>query len=395
MKPVSPSAQSTSSTGRRIAVLATLAAGLHLASPRALQAESFLEAKYQDYRETDGRIRVAAKYGLAQIDLNDATRLSVRGVVDTITGSSPTGEPAPAGSDQVPLGSLDDVRNAAIVSLAHTTGDWQLSGEFAWSDEHDYLSRGYSATVVRELNKKNTGLQFGLSFIDDSIKPAFFSVARPKTTRDFLIGVSQLLGPNTRITANLSYGTTSGYLDDPYKIVLKTTEIAPGLDLGLTFPEHRPSHKARVIGYFEIAHYLENLRAGIESSVRLFHDDEGINGTTFEAAWRQRLGEHLVIGPLARWYRQTAADYYYPNLDNTSIVPVVEPDANTPFYSSDYRLSAFDATTFGAKAVYHVNEHWAIDVSYERYTMRGRDDVTSRSAYATANILNFGGRFTF
>ncbi len=150
-----------------------------------------------------------------------------------------------------------------------------------------------------------------------------------------------------------------------------------------------------MIGYFEIAHYLENVRAGIESSLRLFHDDQGINSTTLEAAWRQRVGEHLVIGPLVRWYRQTAADYYHPNLDNTSIVPEIEPDATTPFYSSDYRLSAFDATTLGAKAVYTINEHWGFDVAYERYTMRGRDGVTSRSAYATANILTFGGHFTF
>ncbi len=208
-------AHSTIPAGRRTAALATLAAGLYLASPRSVPAESFLEAKYEDYQETDGRIHVAAKYGLAQIDLNDATQLSVRGVIDTITGSSPTGEPAPAGSDQVPMASLEDVRHAAIVSLAHATSDWRLSGEFAWSKEHDYLSLGYSATVVRELNKKNTEVQFGVSFVDDSVEPVFFDQARPKTSRDFLIGVSQLLGPNTRITANLSYGTSSGYLPIP------------------------------------------------------------------------------------------------------------------------------------------------------------------------------------
>lgn len=380
---------------RRVVSLAVLVTVLHLASPRAAQAESYLQVKYEDYRENDGRIHVAAKYGLAQIDLNDATQLTLRGVIDTITGSSPTGEPAPDGSDQVPVSSLEDVRHAAVASLAHAWGDWRVSGEFAWSKEDDYLSLGYSTTLARSFNQKNTELQLGFSFIDDAVQPAFFATAQAKTSRDFLIGINQLLGPNTRLTANVAYGTSSGYLDDPYKIVLKNIELAPGLELGITFPEHRPARKEKLIGFVEVAHYLEKMRAGVESSVRWFHDDHGITSTTLEAAWRQRVGERWIVGPLLRWYRQSAADYYHPDLNNTTIDPVTTPDVTTPFYSSDYRLSAFDATTVGAKVVCTLSERWAFDLTYERYAMKGRDGVTSDSAYATANILTLGGRFTF
>lgn len=368
---------------------------LHLTPPRATRAESLLQVKYEDYRESNNRIHIAARYALAQIDLNDATRLRVRGVIDTITGASPTGAPPSDGSDQVPLAALEDERHAAVASLEHGAAAWMVRGELSWSQEDDYRSLGYAATVVRAMNRRNTELEFGASWGDDSVEPAFFASARSKRAREFLVGVTHLLGRNTRLTATLAHGSTRGYLSDPYKVVLKTVELAPGLGLGLTFPENRPSRREKFAGYLELAHFIARLRAGVEGSLRCFRDDHGIHSVTLETAWRQRIGERWILEPHVRWYRQSAAEYYHPDLDVTGIMPVVAPDATTPHYSSDYRLSAFDAVTLGVKLVWQVNARWSGDAAWARYTMRGRDGVTSPSAYCDANILTLGASVRF
>ena len=43
------------------------------------------------------------------------------------------------------------------------------------------------------------------------------------------------------------------------------------------------------------------------------------------------------------------------------------PRPNGPFFSSDYRLSAFRSYTYGLKAIWTVNPHWQLDLSIERY----------------------------
>jgi hypothetical protein len=172
-------------------------------------------------------------------------------------------------------------------------------------------------------------------------------------------------------------------------------ELAPGLPLALTFPENRPNRRTKLIGYLEVAHYSERLRGAVETSVRAFRDDQGVTSTTLDLAWRQRLGAKWIFSPFVRWYQQSAADYYHPNLDATPIIPVDDPADATAYYSSDYRLSAFDATTLGAKLTCAWSERWGFDLAYERYTMRGRDGVTSASAYCTANILTVGLKLGF
>jgi hypothetical protein len=48
------------------------------------------------------------------------------------------------------------------------------------------------------------------------------------------------------------------------------------------------------------------------------------------------------IQPTVRWYRQTAADFYTPFILNTE-------NPGTGYQSSDARLSAFRALTYGVK----------------------------------------------
>ena len=84
---------------RVLAIAALLASFL----PRALRAEESIRYKYQDYNEAGGRVDVQVHSAAIEKDLGTATHLKVEGVIDAIAGATPNGQPAPAGSTQVPL----------------------------------------------------------------------------------------------------------------------------------------------------------------------------------------------------------------------------------------------------------------------------------------------------
>jgi len=132
--------------------------------------------------------------------------------------------------------------------------------------------------------------------------------------------------------------------------------------------------------------------------------------------WHQKLGEKLLISPLARYHLQSAADFYAPVFNGTLVDPdgvnaalqsdgslLFEGDAGFPgdgtafavpawprYYSADYRLSHLETWTFGVALRWQVHEHVAIDLAYKRYLMNGLDGVTLSSAYPQANVFTMG-----
>ena len=374
----------------RIRVLFLMMVLWLLAPQRDAKAEDSITYKFQSWQEDDGRIRVDAHYAQLETVLSTETKLKIVGLVDTISGATPSGQPAKPGSDQVPLSQLTDRREAGSIEVTHPLERVALVGGFATSKESDYLSDVWSAKALIDFNQKNTILQLGYARANDDITAAFLTTSREKTADDLIIGVTQLLSPQTVITANLSYGYTSGYISDPYKIVEKRTEILPGFFLDLTFPENRPSSKEKWIGFVSVNHALENLNAAVEGSYRLLDDTFGTTSHTVELAWFQKFGERLIVRPAMRFYQQSAADFYRVDLNGTSITPPNEATGRAPYYSADYRLSSMRTWMLGVKAIWDINDWCAIDVTAERYLMQGRDRVTPASAYADANVFTIG-----
>jgi hypothetical protein len=374
----------------RIRVLFLMTVLWLLSPQRDLKAEDSITYKFQSWQEDDGRIRVDAHYAQLETVLSTETKLKIVGLVDTISGATPSGQPAPAGSDQVPLSQLTDRREAGQIEVAHPFEGATLVGSFARSKESDYISDVWSAKALIDFNQKNTTLQLGYARANDDITAVFLPEPRKKTADDFIIGVTQLLSPQTVITANLSYGYTSGYISDPYKIVEKRTEVLPGFFLDLTFPENRPSSKDKWVGFVSVNHALENLNAAVEGSYRLLDDTFGTTSHTVELAWFQKFGERLIIRPAVRFYQQSATDFYRVDLNGTSITAPGEATGRAPYYSADYRLSEMRTWMLGIKAVWEINEWCAIDATFERYLMEGRDRVTPVSAYADANVFTIG-----
>jgi opacity protein-like surface antigen len=395
-------------------------------APRAA-TEDRVEYRYEDYNEDDQRMHIQTH--ALHFDVGLGSKVTAKGllVYDGISGATPTGELPPLGSKQVPLASLHDIRRAGTFGLGIAYGPNTTTPEFSYSEESDYISRGLSLTHTIDFNQKNTTLVLGAAHDFDRVGGGVLSNFRSKDTTDFLLGLNQLLSPKTVLSANLSLGYANGYLDDPYRLTTFFLAASPDpilSDPGAINPvaESRPRHRFKQSGLISLTQFVSPFNASIEGSYRLYHDDWGIWAHTVSLTWLQKLGQHVTLAPTFRYYRQGAADFYSAGFQGVSFDQYANgtqvafedgvfvgfqgdpgyPAAGTPglqfvnvpgrpsYYSSDYRLSEFEAFTFGIGAQVRIMEHVTVDVAFNRYEMHGLDRLTPRSAYPSANIFTIG-----
>lgn len=375
---------------------ALLVAGvLFLLHPRSARAESTVTYKYEDYRESAGRVGVQAQYGLVEQSLGTDAKLKLTGVVDAIAGATPTGEaPSTPGGD-VPLTQMHERRKAWTADYSRQIGRVNLGLGIANSRESDYVSNGASLNTLTDFNDKNTALLLGFSATDDTVRVFYQADRVKKRAWDAVVGVNQLLDPQTSVSLNFSFGHVSGYQSDPYKIVTKDTELLPGLVLPLTFPENRPDTRNKWIVFASVNRSVDSVHGALDASYRLYHDSFGTTSHTLTAAWFQKLGAHVVLIPSLRFYQQGQADFYHVTLTGSAIAPGDRPNPAGPFFSADYRLSKLRSVNYGLKLVWNPTEHVRLDVAWDRYDMAGRDSLTSASAYPDADIVTAGISFTW
>ncbi|MFO1523205.1 MAG: DUF3570 domain-containing protein [Kiritimatiellia bacterium] len=274
---------------------------------------------------------------------------------------------------KVPKASVEDQRTAFDVEFIKALENGHTpSLQLAYSQESDYTSMGVAAKDAISFNKKNTTLLLGAAYTGDTVEGIFLPGQEKKDTFDVMAGVTQVLDPKTLFTANLTLGMLDGYLSDPYKVA----EVN-----GSLVPDHRPDSKDRQIGYLALTRFIEPANASLEGSYRFYNDSFGIQSHTLSLAWYQKLSETFTLRPAVRYYTQTEADFYG-----------VRFTGNPEFYSSDYRVSSFDAVGYGLKAIYQPNDRFAADISVDRYVQEGNDSVTSSDAYTKALLVIFGVR---
>jgi hypothetical protein len=371
-----------------------LSAALVLSLPRtAARAEDSVDYKYENYREEDGRITVQTETSSVDQDVGPYGHLHLLGTIDAVSGATPTGRPAPEGSDQVILTEIHTRRKAWAGDYSQQLGNVNIDAGFAESRESDYVSYGWSVNTLTDFNEKNTTFRLGLAGTDDRVEVFFEPAYLPKHSTDAIIGVTQVLDKLTFVTFNVTLGEASGYLAEPHKFVEKAIQIFPGIFLDEAFGENSPNRRTKETFFTSINRAVPKLRGAVEASYRLYTDSYGITANTFEASWIQHAGKYFNIEPYARYYVQTAARFYYYNLDDTPISPTRLPVGLGPYYTSDFRLSAQDDYSLGLKLTWKAKDWLHVDASYERLAMRGRDGVTPQSAYPTAGISSVGFKF--
>lgn len=368
---------------------------LGLAHPRHARAEDAVSYKFQDYRESAGRIAVRVHAALVEKDLGTNAQLKIHGIVDTITGATPTGEPERTPGAGVPLSHIDEKRKAWGLDVSRQFGRVRIAAGTANSRESDYVSNGWSLNTLTDFNAKNTTLALGIAGTRDDVKVFFQQARREKESLDLIAGLTQLIDPRTVVTVNLTRSHASGYLSDPYKIIEKNTEVLPGLFLRRTFSENRPDSRTKWIVLAAVNRAVPALGAAIDASYRFHRDDFGIVTHTLNLEWYQKLGERFTLRPHVRVLQQSAADFYFPSLTGSAITPGAIPTGAAPFYSADYRLSELRTVNAGLKVVWTPAAAVQFDAAIESYEMTGRDGVTSPSAYPRATIFTLGGKYLF
>jgi len=268
-------------------------------------------------------------FGHAVID--DVWEVEASAVGDILTGASPqlvtnvNGQPM-----QVLTGaSVYERRHAGDAKVGRRFGELTLSASAAVSNEHDYHSKAGGLEARRDFNDKNTTLTLGYGRANDhvgsSIDP---NLDAPRTTDQYLAGVTQVLSPVALVQSSLAYANGRGWYNDPYKFTLT---FYPDQPLPSLLPDLRPDHRRSWAWLTRYRRHFAAQRGTLQADYRYFQDDWGVRAHTLEVAWDQQLDERWSVRPALRYYTQSAADFYSP------VIPRPAPR----FQSSDQRLAAF------------------------------------------------------
>lgn len=380
-----------------------------------------MDYRYEYYQEDDQRIQVLTHGLLFDVTLKEGL-VAIAGelVHDAVSGATPSGAAPPnqynydsvpllgfqipilgdTNSTSVPLQQMEDVRNSISLQVPVTLGINLITPQFAYSEESDYKSTGAALNYSLSLFEKNTILTFGWAHVWDQVLDAQpVRQWQEKSGDDFLIGCNQLLGPKTVLGVNFTYGQASGYLNDPYRFIVGATDLQIDADNPAGHVEERPTERDKFVARFSLTQFITPANASVEGAYRFYSDTYGIDAHTFELAWYQNIGKHIVISPMCRYYYQSAADFYYEILPGSAFtLPPSNPGSiNNPpeYYSPDYRLSQLQTFTAGISLTVIATKWLTFDASYKRYIMEGLDGVTSQTAYPSANVFTIGARILF
>jgi Protein of unknown function (DUF3570) len=414
--------------------------GSAVATPVVAQEESgrwTFDSTLLYYGESDDRVQDISAAIAAQRDFGDDRKLSATLTADTLTGASASGAIAldrpqtftsPSGravyttaAGEVPLDdTFLDTRFALNVNWSQPLARlYTVSAGVGFSTEYDYTHLGANLSLARDFNKRNTTLSAGIAWSQDDIDPVggrpiplsqMLDVgngankqggSESKDVLDLLLGFTQVLNRTTVLRVNYSYSDSSGYLNDPYKLLsvvdpvtgdtLTRVPVGQGPD-GVYLFESRPDTRTKQSLYAEVKHAFG--APVMHVSYRFMTDDWGIDSSTAEVRLRWPLGDGY-IEPLLRYYTQSEADFYRSSLVSGTALP--------RYASADFRLGDFDATTVGIKYGHATSggNEWSIRAEY--YQQSGsvpREQIignqANREQYPdlSAVIVQFGYRFS-
>jgi hypothetical protein len=345
----------------------------HMAPPDSGLLEDWSVDSALAYYHEDGRIQaIEPVVDVAKV-FADGQALNFNITFDALSGASPNGAltsrtaqtfASPSGKPQhrytTAPGQLpvdpdyedDRIAVGGNWTVPFTRTD-QVSIGGKLSGEDDFVSVTVNASIAHDFNEKNTTVSFGVDNEFDSIHPiggapvpgSDYESAEKQTggkTKDgvgVLIGVTQVMTQNWLSEFNISIDRFHGYLNDPYKI---TSIInSAGGTTGYEY-ENRPDQRTRKSAYWE-NRVGWNSQVSTALSLRYMSDDWGVRSDTAQLHLRWTFSNRdRYIEPTIRWYRQTAADFYMPFILNTE-------KPTTGYESSDSRLGAFHALTYGVK----------------------------------------------
>jgi len=359
------------------------------------------------YGEDADRVQDLSISVLATRTFMDDRALTMGLTVDALTGATPNGGQyqavpqtftSPSGNAvfTVPAGTLaldDSFRDTRVAVSANWTQPFSRLYTFdaglSASKEYDYMHLGANAKISRDFNQRNTTVSAGFAYAADSLNPVGGTPTpltpmadvgdlsnrigdQDKDVVDFVVGVTQVISRNLVVQANYSFSDSSGYLNDPYKIVSLvdgiTGDVVPRTPApGLQGPSHeyvfesRPDQRTKHSLYGQAKYYMNG--KVLDASYRYMTDDWDIDSHTVDLRFRWPVGEKAYLEPHLRYYTQTEANFYQVGLVDGAPLPL--------YASSDYRLGNFDGITAGLKYGWTTRNDNDMSVRLELYQQRG------------------------
>lgn len=318
--------------------------------------------------------------------------------------------------------SRDDTWYNITGNYSHSSDDrnsiW--TANLSYSTEYDYNSLGFGGSYTRLFNEKNTELGFrgnvfldkwtliypyelrpfapggrGLEdflFIENTItgNPNYspdFSVLtdQKRNSYSFGVGLSQILTKDIQGTFLTDLVLQQGLLSTPFQRVY-FSDVADSFIDNFHLAddiERLPDSRFKVALGGRLNFFINEYLV-VRSYYRYYFDDWGINSNTLSIEVPVKIARKFTLYPSYRFYNQQAADYFAPYNQHLS---------TSPFYTSDYDLSKYNANQFGFGINYTniiMKQHKlkfglkSIDVKYNYY---------KRNTGLSAGIITAGFKF--
>lgn len=321
------------------------------------------------------------------------------------------GYTVPAG--ELPLDeSFEDFRQSYSLNWSQPLKDnvtMNLGGSF--SLESDFTSLAVNGALAKEFNQKNTSASIGFNLEFDTINPhggiqkglgiygqdSAIAKSDTKQVGDLVFGISQVMNRRWLMDMNLSFSYANGYQSDAYKILSVVDQgnlVSDPNDTSkyLYLYENRPTVRLKISAFMR-----HKIAIGSDDSFEFAHrymtDDWGVNSNTTDLSYHFKINDHLYVEPHYRYYNQSAADFYTPflEIDNDVSINGTEVSANRDFASSDQRLAAFSAETYGLKIGIPIDKNSELSLRVEQYQQQ---DQNSRKEVGTGSNLDGMSQFS-
>lgn len=339
-----------------------LAAALALPSINPAHAETapergIISYKYLDYLDSqpgDDRIKVHASSVMVMTPIAGEWAVSGTYTTDSISGASPAYHTRQ-------LTKMEDFRRAIDLRLTRYLPRGTVAVGTTYSNESDYVSRGLSLQGTVSTEDNNTTFNAGIGISNDEINPSNQAVVgETKQVTDWLWGITQILTAEDIVQLSLGYSKGRGYFSDPYK-----------------FLDERPRGRDHSTVLVRWNHHFPQTAGTSHLSYRYYTDTYKIRAHTIATEYIQPLAHGWTITPLARFYTQTAANFF---LEPGSGSAPPFPAFDAKFYSLDQRLSEYGAVTLGFKVAKQLDPDWLVDLKYEYYRQKGSWAATANGS---------------
>ena len=268
---------------------------------------------------------------------------------EVMSGASPWG--TVAGPDGKPTlimsgATIRDSRTEVGVSATRYGDDASTTVTLARSKENDYEARALALSGEWTFDDDLTTLSAGLGYSSDTVEPtdaaAFGRVEKERRrSRSASLGAARVLDRSSAVHVGASVTEHAGYLSDPYKL-----------------RDVRPEQRREWVLGVRYRRFLDSVGAALHADYRYYRDDWGIESQTLHASWYQDVWGDFRIVPNVRYYSQSEADFWRPVDDFALPLDTAQ--------SSDFRLSAYGAFTFGLKGILR-QPTWSVTVGADRY----------------------------